>query len=88
MTAHDIDRITNAMPDAEVEGALSEEIREKFAAEERNDRRNRVLLPFWTIVSARKQLKYLALEEDRTQQNLLEEALNMLFLSRGRPPIA
>jgi hypothetical protein len=52
------------------------------------DRENRVLMPFWTSAQARKQLKYLAIEEESTQQRLLSEALNMLFLSRGKTPMA
>jgi hypothetical protein len=63
------------------------EVDEKISIKGRSDRQNRVLLPFWTTVSARKQLKYLAIEEDRTQQKLLEEALNLLFQNRGRSPI-
>ena len=35
-----------------------------------------------------KQLNRLALEEDSTAQALLEEALDMLFQSRGQPMIA
>ena len=38
--------------------------------------------------SAKKQLAFLAVENDTTQQDLLTEALNMLFTKYGRPPIA
>jgi hypothetical protein len=48
------------------------------------DDTSRVLLPFWASRAARKQLKYIALEEGKTQQNLLTEALNMLFEQRRR----
>ena len=34
------------------------------------------------------QLKELALEKRMTQQKLLEEALNLLFVKHGRPDIA
>jgi hypothetical protein len=35
-----------------------------------------------------KQLKLLAAKQDRTQQSLVAEALNMLFVKYGEPPIA
>ena len=34
-----------------------------------------------------KQLRLIAVEEDTTSQALLEEALNLLFQSRGKRPI-
>jgi len=54
----------------------------------RPDREGRVPLPFWTTAPAKKQLRLLAAEEDSTQQDLMGEALNLLFKSRGKPPIA
>ncbi len=54
----------------------------------RPDREGRVPLPFWTTAPAKKQLRLLAAEEDTTQQDLMAEALNLLFRSRGKPPIA
>jgi predicted dienelactone hydrolase len=54
----------------------------------RPDREGRVALPFWTTAPAKKQLRLLAAEEDSTQQDLMAEALNLLFKSRGKPPIA
>jgi hypothetical protein len=53
-------------------------------SKERVNDASRVLLPFWTSSAARKQLKYIALDEGKTQQSLLTEALNMLFEKRGR----
>jgi hypothetical protein len=35
-----------------------------------------------------KQLQALALEEDMSQQKLVVEALNLLFVKYGKPPIA
>jgi hypothetical protein len=60
----------------------------KASVVRRPDRDGRVPLPFWTKVSARKQLRLLAAEEDSTQQSLMAEALNLLFQSRGKPPLA
>lgn len=54
----------------------------------RPDREGRVPLPFWTTAAAKKQLRLLAAEEDTTQQNLMAEALNLLFKNRGKPPIS
>lgn len=34
------------------------------------------------------QLKQLALEQDTSQQKLLSEALNLLFIKHGKPPVA
>jgi hypothetical protein len=54
----------------------------------RQDREGKVPLPFWTTAPAKKQLRMLAAEEDTTQQDLMAEALNLLFRNRGKPPIA
>jgi hypothetical protein len=54
----------------------------------RPDREGRVPLPFWTTAPAKKQLRLMAAEDDTTQQDLMSEALNLLFKSRGKPPIA
>ena len=57
---------------------------------ERRDREDKVLLPFWTSKEHRKRLKLLALSEDRTQQALLQEALDLLLGSRavGQEPVS
>lgn len=34
------------------------------------------------------QLKQLALEQDTTQQKLMSEAMNLLFVKYGKPPLA
>jgi hypothetical protein len=56
--------------------------------EKRPDRTGRTAMPFWVSVAARKQLRMLAAELDSTQQNLMTEALNMLFQKHRKPPIA
>jgi hypothetical protein len=45
-------------------------------------------MPFWTTRTAKRQLRMLAAEEETTQQALMAEALNDLFKSRGKPPVA
>jgi hypothetical protein len=54
----------------------------------RPDRAGRAPLPFWATAAAKKQLRMLAAEYDTTQQDLMTEALNMLFEKSGKPPIA
>ncbi|MBV8772087.1 MAG: hypothetical protein JO166_07140 [Deltaproteobacteria bacterium] len=54
----------------------------------RPDRAGRAPLPFWATVAAKKQLRILAAEIDKTQQDLMTEALNMLFQKYSKPPIA
>ncbi len=55
----------------------------------RPDREGRVPSPFWMTAAAKKQLRLLAAEIDGgTQQELLTEALNLLFQKHGKPPIA
>ena len=58
------------------------------ASGKRPDREGRVPMPFWTTAPAKKQLRLLAAEADTTQQELMSEALNLLFKNRGKPPIA
>jgi hypothetical protein len=54
----------------------------------RPDRQGRAALPFWTTVAAKKQLRLLAAEQDVTQQDLMTEALNLVFAKYRKPPIA
>lgn len=54
----------------------------------RRKRSESVLLPFAVNPAARKQLKIMAAEHSRTQQDLTIEALNLLFQKYGRKPIA
>lgn len=58
------------------------------SAAPRPDRRGRASLPFWTSAPAKKQLRLMAAELDTTQQELMTEALNLLFDKHGKPPIA
>jgi hypothetical protein len=51
-------------------------------------REGKRLVPFWVLVSARKQLRMLAAERDTTMQACMIEALNDFFCKHGKPPIA
>jgi len=54
----------------------------------RPDRIGKRAALFQTPEAAKKQLAILAIENDTTQQELLTEALNLLFTKYGKPPIA
>ena len=42
----------------------------------------------WHDPAVRQQLELLAAESDKTEQKLMQEALNLLFAKHGKPPIA
>lgn len=54
----------------------------------RRKRSESVLLPFAVNPAAKKQLKIMAVELGRTQQDLTIEALNLLFKHYGKKTIA
>ena len=45
-------------------------------------------IAFWVDPAAGKQLALIGVEEDRTVQSLMEEALDLLFRSRGKHRLA
>ena len=51
-------------------------------------RRGKKRLEVWVSPEARKQLKLIAVEEDKSQDRMMADALNMLFAKHGIPPIA
>ena len=51
-------------------------------------RRGKKRLEVWVSPEARKQLKLIAVEEDKSQDRVMADALNMLFAKHGIPPIA
>jgi hypothetical protein len=55
---------------------------------DRPDREGRKPMPFWTTEAAKKQLRIMAAEMDTSQQDLMTEALNLLFQKHAKPPIA
>jgi hypothetical protein len=54
----------------------------------RPDREGKSTTIFQVPEAAKRQLAYLAIDESRTQQSLLIEALNDLFKKYSKPPIA
>jgi hypothetical protein len=55
---------------------------------ESKSRRGKLAILTWQEPAVRKQLQLLAIEQEATQQALFAEALNLLFLKYGKPPIA
>ena len=51
-------------------------------------RQNKKQIMGYFVPEVRKQFKVLSAEEEKTQQELLEEALNDLFVKYGKNPIA
>ena len=51
-------------------------------------RQGKSRLETWVSRDAKKQLRLLAVEEEKSQDQLLRDGLNMLFRSHGIPPIA
>ena len=45
-------------------------------------------LELWLSPDAKKQVKLIAVDEEKSQEQVMADALNMLFKSRGIPPIA
>jgi hypothetical protein len=51
-------------------------------------RRGLVSITQWVDPAVRKQVQQLALDHDKEQYELVNEALNLLFEKYGKPPIA
>lgn len=78
-------------PDNEVEvpsPKVSADEMEKEANSVPPSRQNKKQIMGYFAPEVRKQFKVLSAEEEKTQQELLEEALNDLFVKYGKNPIA
>ena len=51
-------------------------------------RRGKKRVEAWVSPEARKHLKHIAVEEDKSQDRVIADALNLLFEKHGIPPIA
>lgn len=58
------------------------------AAPSQPGREGKVSITQWVDPLVRKQVAQIALDEDKNQQDLINEALNLLFEKYGRSPIA
>jgi hypothetical protein len=65
------------------ESALSPEQLHRTAT-----RRGKVSITQWVDPAVRKQVQQIALDHDREQCDLVNEAINLLFEKYGKPPIA
>ena len=77
------ERIGQAQPKAKVDESVPETHKQRCPA-----RQGQKMVAGYFDPMVHRQLKLIALEEDKTIQNLLEDALNGLFADRGKPPIA
>ena len=66
----------------------SEEPRRVAAAPRQKGREGKVSITQWVDPVVRKQIAQIALDEDKDQYELVNEALNLLFEKYGRSPIA
>jgi hypothetical protein len=69
----------------EAEAAPQPQTPQKFS---RPSREGKKLIAAHVDPKVARQLKLIAVEDDTTVQALLEEALNLLFVKKGRAPIA
>ena len=70
-------------PKAKVDESVPETHKQRCPA-----RQGRKMIAGYFDPTVHRQLKLIGLEEDKTIQDLLEEALNGLFANHGKPPIA
>lgn len=74
--------------EAETDGASSESRAEKMTQSGLPpSRRGKRRLELWLSPDAKKQVQRLAIDEEKSQEQVMAEALNLLFKSRGIPPI-
>lgn len=78
-------------PAAKNDGAPAEQPTERAARAAirgRQDRQDKRQIAGFFSPACAKQLRMLAAEEDTTVQDLLKEALNLMFQAHSKPPIA
>jgi hypothetical protein len=57
-------------------------------AKKKEPRENQKAIISWHNKAVRAQLKQIGIEQEKSQQKLIAEALNMLFVKYGKGPIA
>jgi hypothetical protein len=68
--------------------APTKELPASLRIQQQLSRVGKVAVTQWVDPAVRKQLARLALDQDRTQAELLAEGLNLVFEKYGQPPIA
>jgi hypothetical protein len=84
---HAVMRPTNVIPSRASSAMDSEEPR-RVGAPRQKGREGKVSITQWVDPVVRKQVAQIALDEDKDQYELVNEALNLLFEKYGRSPIA
>ena len=78
-------RKEKAEADAETSTSAVENLTQSGLPPSRQGKRR---LELWLSPDAKKQVKLIAVDEEKSQEQVMADALNMLFKSRGIPPIA
>ena len=76
-------RIGQSQSKAKVDESVPESHKQRCPA-----RQGQKMIAGYFDPTVHRQLKLIAVEEDKTIQDLLEDALNELFTNHGKPPIA
>jgi hypothetical protein len=76
------------IPPSRVRSAVDDEEPRRTLAPRQKGREGKVSITQWVDPVVRKQIAQIALDEDRDQYELVNEALNLLFEKYGRSPIA
>jgi hypothetical protein len=63
-------------------------LRKRTKAAATSSRSGRVSVTSWQTPETRRQLKMLAADVGQTEQAMIAEAFNLLFVKYGKPPIA
>jgi hypothetical protein len=84
---HAVIRPTDGTPSRAPSSAKSEDPPRVVAPRQRG-REGKVSITQWVDPVVRKQIAQIALDEDKDQYELVNEALNLLFEKYGRSPIA
>ncbi|MEA3074539.1 MAG: Antitoxin-like ribbon-helix-helix [Alphaproteobacteria bacterium] len=84
---HAVVRPTEVIP-PRVPSAIDNEEPRRAMAPRQKGREGKVSITQWVDPVVRKQIAQIALDEDKDQYELVNEALNLLFEKYGRSPIA
>jgi hypothetical protein len=84
---HAVVRPTEVIPPS-APSAIDDEEPRKVVAPRQKGREGKVSITQWVDPVVRKQIAQIALDEDKDQYELVNEALNLLFEKYGRSPIA
>ena len=81
-----LNKSNKSEPTQEITAAIDKKVSNKKYKSE-IDREKKVLIGGHFLKQVSKQLRFLAIEEDKTNQQLLSEALDLLFVKKGKSKI-